>query len=126
MRDHLQTVRDRMITLGFTLDSNLFYYLDHGGQHSESFWGELSLATCARCCMCVCDVRMRVCLTYRRALPRSNDGSVPAGSPGADAVDDADVNSATRGQRVHGMEFGVADFVLWRQGLLKTAKSDLS
>ena len=27
-----QTVRDRMETLGFTLQDNLFYYLDHGGQ----------------------------------------------------------------------------------------------
>lgn len=35
-----QTVRDRMETLGFTLQDNLFYYLDHGGQHSESYWGE--------------------------------------------------------------------------------------
>ena len=115
-----------METLGFTLDSNLFYYLDHGGQHSESFWGVLSLATCARCCMCVCDVRMRVCLTYRRALPRSNDGSVPAGSPGTDAVDDVDVNSATRGQWYMEWNLALPIFVLWRQGLLKTAKSDLS
>jgi hypothetical protein len=28
-----------MESLGFKLNSTLFYYLDHGGQHSEYYWG---------------------------------------------------------------------------------------
>lgn len=34
-----QTVLSHMQTLGFTLNSNLFYYLDHGASHNEYWWG---------------------------------------------------------------------------------------
>ncbi len=39
--DHYQTaqIRNDMENLGFTLGSDLFYYLDKGGQHSEYYWG---------------------------------------------------------------------------------------
>jgi len=33
------TVRDHMKQLGYTLNQTLFYYLDHGGQHNEQYWG---------------------------------------------------------------------------------------
>jgi predicted alpha/beta superfamily hydrolase len=31
-------VRDHMVGLGYTLNSTLYYYLDNGGEHNESFW----------------------------------------------------------------------------------------
>jgi len=33
------TVRNHIQTLGFKLNTTLFYYLDQGGQHNEYFWG---------------------------------------------------------------------------------------
>jgi len=40
--DVLQTqrVRDHIARLGYTLNKNLYYFLDVGGQHSESYWGK--------------------------------------------------------------------------------------
>ena len=39
--DELQTiaVRDRLEKLGWTLNENLFYYLQKGGAHNEASWG---------------------------------------------------------------------------------------
>jgi len=39
--DRVQTVnvRNSFENLGWTLDSDLFYYLDQGGEHSEYYWG---------------------------------------------------------------------------------------
>ena len=42
-----RTVRNHFEALGYKLNDNLFYYLDHGGQHSEKYWGESSGRTCA-------------------------------------------------------------------------------
>jgi predicted alpha/beta superfamily hydrolase len=33
------TVREHMEAIGFTLNKDLFYYLDRGGEHSEVYWG---------------------------------------------------------------------------------------
>lgn len=33
-----KTVRDRMLSLGFTINETLYYYLDEGGEHNESYW----------------------------------------------------------------------------------------
>jgi len=39
--DEAQTIRvlDHMESLGLGLNKTLFYYLDHGGQHNEKYWG---------------------------------------------------------------------------------------
>jgi len=40
--DMKQTIRVRdhlLLDLGFKLNSTLWYYLDHGGMHSETYWG---------------------------------------------------------------------------------------
>eukprot|EP00027_Filamoeba_sp_ATCC50430_P000952 CAMPEP_0168555228 /NCGR_PEP_ID=MMETSP0413-20121227/8214_1 /TAXON_ID=136452 /ORGANISM="Filamoeba nolandi, Strain NC-AS-23-1" /LENGTH=393 /DNA_ID=CAMNT_0008586047 /DNA_START=74 /DNA_END=1255 /DNA_ORIENTATION=+ len=34
-----QTVRDHMLQLGYVANQTLFYYLDHGASHSETYWG---------------------------------------------------------------------------------------
>jgi len=34
------TVRNHISRLGFTMGTDLFYYLDNGGQHSEKYWGD--------------------------------------------------------------------------------------
>eukprot|EP01119_Soliformovum_irregulare_P017486 TRINITY_DN5209_c0_g1_i2.p1 TRINITY_DN5209_c0_g1~~TRINITY_DN5209_c0_g1_i2.p1 ORF type:complete len:299 (+),score=66.18 TRINITY_DN5209_c0_g1_i2:283-1179(+) len=34
-----QRVRDHFLKDGFQMGSNLFYYLDNGGQHNERYWG---------------------------------------------------------------------------------------
>jgi predicted alpha/beta superfamily hydrolase len=33
-------VRDHYLAVGFKLDSNLYFYTDHGGQHNEQSWGD--------------------------------------------------------------------------------------
>jgi predicted alpha/beta superfamily hydrolase len=40
--DEAQTkrVRDHFLKLGFTLNDDLMYYLDHGGMHSETYWSK--------------------------------------------------------------------------------------
>lgn len=35
-----KTVLATMQDKGYTLDKDLFYYWDEGGQHSESYWGD--------------------------------------------------------------------------------------
>eukprot|EP00656_Telonema_subtile_P050100 TRINITY_DN6399_c0_g1_i5.p1 TRINITY_DN6399_c0_g1~~TRINITY_DN6399_c0_g1_i5.p1 ORF type:complete len:413 (+),score=87.00 TRINITY_DN6399_c0_g1_i5:97-1335(+) len=37
--EETQAVRDHMAELGWTLGENLFYYLQHGGEHNEQSWG---------------------------------------------------------------------------------------
>jgi predicted alpha/beta superfamily hydrolase len=34
-----QTVRNHMLQLGYVYNQTLFYYLDHGASHSETYWG---------------------------------------------------------------------------------------
>merc|ERR1712137_1189985 len=33
------TVRNHLESLGFQINSTIFYYLDKGGQHNETYWG---------------------------------------------------------------------------------------
>lgn len=35
-----ENVRNALSVKGYELGKNLFYYLDKGGQHSESYWGK--------------------------------------------------------------------------------------
>jgi hypothetical protein len=32
-------VKNKYISLNYTLNDSLFYYLDKGGQHNEKYWG---------------------------------------------------------------------------------------
>lgn len=34
-----QTVTKHLAAVGLIPDKTLYYYLDHGGQHSEMYWG---------------------------------------------------------------------------------------
>lgn len=33
------SVRDKLCRIGYQMNTDLFYYLDHGGQHNEYYWG---------------------------------------------------------------------------------------
>mmetsp|Transcript_30484 Transcript_30484/g.76526 ORF Transcript_30484/g.76526 Transcript_30484/m.76526 type:complete len:414 (-) Transcript_30484:86-1327(-) len=35
-----RTVRNHMERLGFSMDQNLYYYVDQGGRHNEYYWGQ--------------------------------------------------------------------------------------